>query len=295
MKRIVVLAIAVSMFMAIVVGSVSASCPSGMVSYWKLDDGSGTTASDYLGAYDGILKPAGLEPTWTTLGKVNGALSFDGIDDYVDCGDITELNGVSAFTVVGWYKDNNMGGHNRHFDKGDGWDNDISGATYSNRLYIEVGNGANTYAYWSGYSTVISSGVWYHAAFVFDGSGAANADKTKIYVNGVERSLTFSGSMPSSTADLTGYSFTISKAVNPWDGDIDEVAIFNRALSVSEILDLYNKGLAGHGYCWPPPVGGTWVSIDKFELLAPWITLVSLVTVAAVSLVYVKHRKKQQH
>ena len=43
-----------------------------------------------------------------------------------------------------------------------------------------------------------------------------------------------------------------------------------------------------------PPVGGVWVPINKFELLAPWITLASLMTVVTVSVVYVRHRKKKQ-
>jgi hypothetical protein len=43
------------------------------------------------------------------------------------------------------------------------------------------------------------------------------------------------------------------------------------------------------------PVGGLWVPINKLELIAPWIGLASLITVAAVSIVYVKHRKKQQN
>ena len=41
------------------------------------------------------------------------------------------------------------------------------------------------------------------------------------------------------------------------------------------------------------PVGGVWVPINKFELLAPWITLASLITVVIVSVVYVKHRRKK--
>ena len=45
----------------------------------------------------------------------------------------------------------------------------------------------------------------------------------------------------------------------------------------------------------PPPVGGVWVPINKTELLAPWIGLASLITVAAVSVVYVKRRKKRQN
>jgi hypothetical protein len=44
----------------------------------------------------------------------------------------------------------------------------------------------------------------------------------------------------------------------------------------------------------PLPVGGVWVPINKFQLLAPWIGLASVITLAAVSIVYVKHRKKQQ-
>ena len=285
----------VTAYVGLTVPTASAGIPAGMVSYWKLDETTGTTAYDYLGTYDGTNYGA----TINQPGQVEKAYSFDGVDDYVDCGDITELNGVSAFTIVGWYKDNNIGVHNRHFDKGDGGSNDISGATYSNRLYIEVGNLANTYAYWTGYSSEISADKWYHAAFVFDGSVSPATDRAKIYVNGVDRPLSFdgsSGNFPSTTADLSGYSFTLSKiSSHRWDGDMDEVAVFNRALSPSEILDLYDKGLAGHGYCWPPPVGGLWVPINKLELLAPWITLASVITVAAASIVYVKHRKKRQN
>ena len=43
----------------------------------------------------------------------------------------------------------------------------------------------------------------------------------------------------------------------------------------------------------PIPVGGIWIPINKTELLAPWIGLASLMTVATASVVYVKHRKKK--
>lgn len=44
-----------------------------------------------------------------------------------------------------------------------------------------------------------------------------------------------------------------------------------------------------------PPIGGEWIAIDKFQLLAPWIGLASLITVVSASVVCVKHRKKQQN
>ena len=57
----------------------------GLVGYWKFDEGSGTTASDSSGyGNTGTLSTGASAPGWTT-GKVGGALSFDGVDDYVDC------------------------------------------------------------------------------------------------------------------------------------------------------------------------------------------------------------------
>ncbi len=235
-----------------VVPTASADCPydcsDGMVSYWELNETVAGPVVDCYGSNDGTNNGAIINQP----GQVATAYNFDGVDDYVDCGDVSELNSTSAFTICGWYKDINIGGHNRHFSKYNGGEYDISAATYSNRLYLEVGNGANTFAYWTGYSSTISSGEWYHAAFVFDGSGSTNEDKVKIYVNGVERSLIYSGTMPSTTADLSSHPFTISKSSTSWDGTIDEVAIYNRALSPSEVSIHYHAGLAGHGYCDPP-------------------------------------------
>ena len=57
--------------------------PEGMISYWKLDEGSGVITYDSVGTSDGILVNG---PIWTT-GQVNDALSFDGVDDYVDFDD----------------------------------------------------------------------------------------------------------------------------------------------------------------------------------------------------------------
>lgn len=230
----------ITMFMSIFSLPAHGNLTNGLVAYWQLNDGSGTTATDTLGNYNGSLMPVGSEPAWTSSGKIGGALQFDGTNDYVDFGDITELNGASAFTIAGWYKDNDINGHNRHFDKGNGLDYDISAATYSGRLYLEVGNGANTYAYWSGYSSTISAGQWYHAAFVFDGSGATNTDKVKIYVDSIQRTLSFGGgSMPSIAPDLLSYAFELSKsAANQWKGAMDEIAVYNRVLSGSEIAEL---------------------------------------------------------
>ena len=74
--RLVTILITVAMCL-VVLPKVSADCPTGMVSFWKLDEASGLTASDSFNGNHGILING---PTWTT-GKVGNALYFDG-DDY---------------------------------------------------------------------------------------------------------------------------------------------------------------------------------------------------------------------
>jgi len=67
------------------------------------------------------------------------------------------------------------------------------------------------------------------------------------------------------------------------DGVVDEL----KDPSVSEIVSIALPSAIS-------PVGGAWVPINKFQLLAPWIGLASLMIVSAASIAYVKHRKKQQ-
>jgi hypothetical protein len=237
--------------------SIPGPCPEGLVAYWMLDEGSGTTASDSYDGYNGTVSGA----TWTT-GKVNNALSFDG-NDLVDCGDINELNSVSEFTIVGWIKETDNTANERIFDKYKDGNYDISVAPFGGSLYFELGNSDNSYGYWSGYSSTIPSGEWYHLAAVYNGSGGTNAEKIKIYVNDVDRTLAFSGTIPSITAGLSGYNFTLSPSARsptvPFIGTMDDVAIFNRSLSASEIHELYLKGVNGDPICEEesPPVNTT--------------------------------------
>ena len=74
-----------------------AGCPTGMVSYWKFDEGDGTTADDFYDGNDGTLIN---NPAWVD-GKIGKALSFDG-DDYISVPDSSNLDITSAVTVEAW-------------------------------------------------------------------------------------------------------------------------------------------------------------------------------------------------
>ena len=101
MKTKIVLVIAMMMFL------VSSLCimpaftqpPSGAVSHWKFDEDSGTTAYDSIGTNDGTLKNG---PVWT-MGKVAGALSFDGSNDYVEVPHTAELDITDDLSVEFWF------------------------------------------------------------------------------------------------------------------------------------------------------------------------------------------------
>jgi len=82
----------------------NADIKSDLVSYWKLDDGNGTTARDSVGSNDGTLMG---DAMWAE-GWIIGAIELDGDDDYVDCGEGTVFNTVcrDVITLAVWVKTN---------------------------------------------------------------------------------------------------------------------------------------------------------------------------------------------
>ena len=70
-----------------------------LVAYWRLDETSGTVAHEESRENHATLNNG---PVWTE-GKINGALSFDGVDDYLDCGDADAL-GPEQMTLSMWLR-----------------------------------------------------------------------------------------------------------------------------------------------------------------------------------------------
>ncbi|MDP3947882.1 MAG: hypothetical protein Q8Q41_04315, partial [bacterium] len=85
----------------------SAPSTSGLIAHWKFDESSGTGASDSSGnGNNGTLTNG---PTWAT-GKINGALSFDGVNDYVIvASSATSMDDMPAITVSAWIKPSSNG------------------------------------------------------------------------------------------------------------------------------------------------------------------------------------------
>jgi hypothetical protein len=227
----------------------------GMVSWWEFDDGSGAIAHDSAGTNHGTVYGA----SWTNDGKIGRALDFDGSGDYVDCGTNRSLGGMSALTIAGWFKPDFTisGGSNPDeiniLERFEVYRMYFSQA--SSRLYIFVWNNVGASAYVGSDSDTFVAGVWYHFAAVYDGANL------KLYMDAVEQLdvSSLSGNVASST-NFLGIGGPIDG--HYFDGIIDEVRIYNRALSDEEIQALYHSAISGKAYSPNPANGSTGVNPD---------------------------------
>jgi len=209
----------------------------GLVGWWKLDETSGKDAEDSSGnGNDGRLKNmAGDE--WTT-GAVAGALEFDGNNDYVDCGNDASLNITGAVTVTAWIKLTAAGIDQKVAGNQDGSAGGYKMTVFSNnKVEFEIrdsGNNAVLNRDEPG-GTVLTTGVWYHVAGVY-----SQGNYIRTYVDGnLDR--------PMSTASVLGStSGTLKLGCEPFsplyffNGLLDDVRIYNCALSAEEIAQLAN-------------------------------------------------------
>ena len=216
-------------------------CPAEMVSYWKFDEGSGTTASDSLNGNHGAIYGA----TWTT-GRVGGALAFDGINDYIDLGN---LGNMGRFSLSLWIKPDSVSGTQRFIGKGHSCVNWTSLSLVNDHIQMLVWDSIGNTSLDSAVGS-ISVDNWYHVVGTHDGTNI------KLYLNGTEvDSDTKVFSLDDSQNFILGRN--AEYAIEHFKGTIDEVAIYNRALTIGEVQQHYQWGLAGLGYCEsgpsPPP------------------------------------------
>lgn len=204
-----------------------------IVAHWKFDETSGTIAQDSsVNNNDGTLVNG---PTWTT-GKIGNALSFDGVNDYVSIADSDSLDLSGQFTLSLWYKPRSNIGVQSIFGKNNG--NIYSENSYglmqsSSWLYFKVDdiNNGNLAPNWG----PLSNGEWYHLAGVFDGSSAT------VYVDGQSKASKTNSSFGS--VRITSQPVYIGSLLSSWslNGTIDDVRVYNYALSASEILGIFNS------------------------------------------------------
>jgi hypothetical protein len=247
-------------------------CDPDIISYWKMDETSGTTYEDYQGGYDAI----SLTQLNDTAGKVNRAAVFEplGTTDqfiYVDDQQQYDFSRADGFSVSMWI--NYQGQHTE---------------STVNQVLMARGNPSmtNPHLFYmlmvdaQGYnpprityqirpnsteeiksvtnSTSILPNQWYHIVAVYEGVSGTNPCWQRLYVNsGTPSQASTSWSAIASFdgglgKDLEiGYWSTYPTNRYPFNGMMDEVVIFRKALSASEVSELYSDGLNGKPTCKP--------------------------------------------
>jgi len=218
----------------------------GLISYWGFNEGSGSTAYDSVNANNGTIYGA----TWTTS-IVGYALSFDGVNDYIEVADSASLD-LNSFTLAALVYptaiDTSIYTHEMilgkgWFYEGGGWGpRNYYLSIYLGKAFVSARNSENTGQIDLLGTTTLDVDTWCYIVGTFDRSSGT----ARIYVNGVQENQkiwnydVMTGDTPLLIGNLGNYSMY-------FNGLIDEVAIYNRALTDSEIQDLYSSVIPAPG------------------------------------------------
>lgn len=219
--------------------------PPGMISWWAADG----NATDRVGSNDGtLLGGMGFATGYVTDGT-GQAFSFDGVDDRVEVPDDASLDSP-ALSAAAWIKIDGFGcsgsGAMRILEKlgtGTGWTLSIncdSAPSLPRTLYVESRNQYNTFNEPVS-DPVLVADTWTHVGFTYDGVG-----ELSVYIDGDvvhEESWApgLQGPMTSNSESLKiGYSSCCR-----FDGLIDEVQLFDHAITQEQMAGLYSAGTAG--------------------------------------------------
>jgi hypothetical protein len=213
--------------------------PANMISWWAGEgnpsDIQGLSPNNNNGTNNGATFAAG---------KVGQAFSFNGSGQWVSVTNSSSINLTgTAVTIDGWINPNSNAADAVYFGKSANAANDyVLLYQFSNISAIIKANGSETTIN-TGVSPTL--GVWTHIALVYNGTDL------RVYVNGV-----LTGGATAKTGNLAGSNVPFGIGGRSgglfFNGLVDEVELFNRALTATEILSIYNAG--SFGKCKPAVV-----------------------------------------
>ena len=184
------------------------------------------------------------------------ALQFDGVDDYVDCGDIDALDTADNFTIEFWFKrDSDIEANSNHdvsnviFAQASDPSNDNIEIGTDN-TFIEIYLDTVSYDATLTYDAGIQDNIWYHFVFTYNSSATQEA---KLYLGGtnIKEWNEWGGALDSSSASPLTIGNT-DHIETPFNGIIDEVRVYSRVLSATEVAEhsdgIFNNNTGLIGY-----------------------------------------------
>ena len=206
--------------------------PTGLVAAYGFSEGTGTTTADASGnGLTGALQ----NTSWTMSGQHGTALTFNGTSSFVDLGTMSAFPLTSSATWSAWvFPTANPSDDGQIIAKSsgsDGWQLKTTPDTGRRTFGVGVSNGTTIVQRYS--ATQLSLNTWYYVAGVYN----AASQTLDIYVNGVLDNGTLAGTVPASQNNPGSINTNIGRRQGGYYfiGTIDDVRIYSRALSATEI------------------------------------------------------------
>jgi VCBS repeat-containing protein len=226
--------------------------PENLRAAYAFQEGLGTTTADASGNLNAGTLTNG--PVWTTQGKYGNAITFDGVNDFVSVPDNATLDLGATGTLEGWVRLNAINRWNSVIAKGnsnsDPAHNYALEITDANRARCILGNGTGSRLVDS--TVTVAAGQFFHLACTWNGTTVA------LYIDGVLNNSVAQNLTPAGNTSplFIGQFGGNSDRLN---GTIDEVRIYNRALSQAEIQFDMNTpiGVEGASAGGPQSTSGT--------------------------------------
>lgn len=207
-------------------GKATSRFEKGVFGYWHFDEGTGAILYDSSGG--GSSATLSSSPTWRSGLNCKAGNCVNMSSNYAT-GTLSKT--FSAFSVIGWVKINAVQNKGALWS---GYDSSISkiftrflGASRKPSLYTDAGASLDS-------STDLTLGQWCHLAYTYDGTAQ------RIYIDGTENA---SSTLLGATFAIDNFEIGRSEKNDAFildNTDIDEVVLFDRALSAQEVLDMYN-------------------------------------------------------
>ena len=221
----------------------------GLVGWWPFNG----NANDESGNNNnGTVNGATL--TSDRFGNANKAYSFDGVNDYIQT-TYSGIIGQNSRTISLWFNQdtilpgNQFQTHSKMILTTYGANGNysnftvlINSANGGNKVGIDIQNSTTS-------SDTVNKDSWNHLVIVFDSSLGSNLNTCKYFINGQQTPITYSFNSTQNINTLLGATLTFGKTAflnnNLYDfwGKLDDIGIWNRALTQQEITDLYNANL----------------------------------------------------
>jgi hypothetical protein len=219
----------------------------------------GGTLRDLARRNDGTLTNG---PTWTAGPNGFGAVQFDGVNDYVDCGTIPGLNGATQAYFSAWIYRATTGttaGLGGCGGSAAGGDNRFSLIWFTDsRIYFSAAqSGFNGFAF----ASVTGTG-WRHVALVYDGSQASNATRAVLYVDGVSQSVTYNGGVGTALGNVSPFWVGADASNRFTGGSVSDIRLGLVAPSSDAVRSLYDQSQRGYPDLFRRIPSRTWFGVS---------------------------------